>query len=53
MLPVDMAANAASLGAGVPRASTLGSFRRCLSEATELTRTTWFTWGASLRPVLP
>jgi 3D-(3,5/4)-trihydroxycyclohexane-1,2-dione acylhydrolase (decyclizing) len=40
ILPIDLAAKAASLGAEVLRASTLGSFRRCLSEATAVTRTT-------------
>jgi len=39
-LPVDLAANAASLGAQVLRADTLGSFRQCLSEALAATRTT-------------
>jgi 3D-(3,5/4)-trihydroxycyclohexane-1,2-dione acylhydrolase (decyclizing) len=39
-LPVDLAANAASLGAQVLRADTLGSFRRCLAEALAATRTT-------------
>jgi 3D-(3,5/4)-trihydroxycyclohexane-1,2-dione acylhydrolase (decyclizing) len=40
ILPVDLAANAASLGAQVLRADTLGTFRRCLSEALAATRTT-------------
>jgi 3D-(3,5/4)-trihydroxycyclohexane-1,2-dione acylhydrolase (decyclizing) len=40
ILPVDLAANAASLGAQVLRASTLGSFRACLSQALADTRTT-------------
>lgn len=40
VLPVDLAANAASLGAQVLRASTLGEFRKCLSEAIAATRTT-------------
>jgi len=33
VLPVDLAANAASLGALVLRASTLGEFRRCMGQA--------------------
>jgi 3D-(3,5/4)-trihydroxycyclohexane-1,2-dione acylhydrolase (decyclizing) len=40
LLPVDLAANAASLGADVLRADTLGSFRQCLSQALAATRTT-------------
>jgi 3D-(3,5/4)-trihydroxycyclohexane-1,2-dione acylhydrolase (decyclizing) len=40
LLPVDLAANAASLGADVLRADTLGSFRQCLAEALAATRTT-------------
>ena len=40
ILPVDLAANAASLGAQVLRADTLGSFRQCLSRALASTRTT-------------
>jgi len=40
LLPVDLAANAASLGAQVLRADTLGAFRRCMSEALAATRTT-------------
>jgi 3D-(3,5/4)-trihydroxycyclohexane-1,2-dione acylhydrolase (decyclizing) len=40
ILPIDLAANAASLGAEVLRADTLGSFTRCLSEAMAATRTT-------------
>ncbi len=40
ILPVDLAANAASLGARVLRADTLGALRRCLSEALAATRTT-------------
>ena len=40
LLPVDLAANAASLGAQVLRADTLGSFRACLSQALASTRTT-------------
>jgi len=40
VLPVDLAANAASLGAQVLRADTLGSFRQCLNEALAATRTT-------------
>ncbi|MEO6142478.1 MAG: 3D-(3,5/4)-trihydroxycyclohexane-1,2-dione acylhydrolase (decyclizing) [Dermatophilaceae bacterium] len=40
VLPVDLAANAASLGAQVLRADTLGSFRACLSQALASTRTT-------------
>jgi len=40
ILPVDLAANAASLGAQVLRADTLGSFRQCLSAALVATRTT-------------
>jgi 3D-(3,5/4)-trihydroxycyclohexane-1,2-dione acylhydrolase (decyclizing) len=39
-LPVDLAANAASLGAQVLRAHSLGSFRACLSQALAATRTT-------------
>jgi 3D-(3,5/4)-trihydroxycyclohexane-1,2-dione acylhydrolase (decyclizing) len=33
ILPVDLAANAASLGVQVLRADTLGAFRQCLSQA--------------------
>jgi len=33
ILPIDLAANAASLGAHVLRADTLGSFRQCMSQA--------------------
>jgi 3D-(3,5/4)-trihydroxycyclohexane-1,2-dione acylhydrolase (decyclizing) len=40
ILPVDLAANAASLGAQVLRADTLGSFRGCMSQALSATRTT-------------
>jgi 3D-(3,5/4)-trihydroxycyclohexane-1,2-dione acylhydrolase (decyclizing) len=40
ILPIDLAANAASLGAQVFRADTLGSFRQCLAEALAATRTT-------------
>jgi len=40
ILPVDLAANAASLGAQVLRADTLGAFRQCLSQALAATRTT-------------
>ena len=40
ILPVDLAANAASLGAQVLRADTLGAFRQCLGEALAATRTT-------------
>jgi len=40
ILPVDLAANAASLGAQVLRADTLGSFRACVSQALASTRTT-------------
>jgi 3D-(3,5/4)-trihydroxycyclohexane-1,2-dione acylhydrolase (decyclizing) len=40
ILPVDLAANAASLGAQVLRADTLGSFRACLSQALAASRTT-------------
>ena len=40
ILPVDLAANAASLGAQVLRADTLGAFRQCLSQAIAATRTT-------------
>jgi len=40
LLPVDLAANAASLGAQVLRADTLGSFRQCLAEALAANRTT-------------
>ena len=40
LLPVDLAANAASLGAQVLRADTLGAFRQCLSRALASTRTT-------------
>jgi len=40
LLPVDLAANAASLGAQVLRADTLGSFRQCLAEALAAPRTT-------------
>jgi len=39
ILPIDLAANAASLGGQVLRADTLGSFRRCLREALGATRT--------------
>ncbi|MHB8274839.1 MAG: thiamine pyrophosphate-dependent enzyme, partial [Dermatophilaceae bacterium] len=39
-LPVDLAANAASLGADVLRADTLGAFRQCMSHALASTRTT-------------
>jgi 3D-(3,5/4)-trihydroxycyclohexane-1,2-dione acylhydrolase (decyclizing) len=39
-LPVDLAANAASLGAQVLRADTQGSFRQCLAQALASTRTT-------------
>ena len=40
ILPVDLAANAASLGADVLRADTLGAFRQCMSQALASTRTT-------------
>jgi 3D-(3,5/4)-trihydroxycyclohexane-1,2-dione acylhydrolase (decyclizing) len=40
VLPVDLAANAASLGAQVLRAATLGDLRLCLSQALADTRTT-------------
>jgi len=40
VLPVDLAANAASLGAQVLRAGTLGEFRQCLCQALASTRTT-------------
>lgn len=40
VLPVDLAANAASLGAQVLRAETLGAFRQCLSQALVATETT-------------
>ncbi|MDQ1482551.1 MAG: hypothetical protein QOF35_627, partial [Actinomycetota bacterium] len=40
ILPVDLAANAASLGAHVLRAGTLGELRQCLSQALVATRTT-------------
>jgi 3D-(3,5/4)-trihydroxycyclohexane-1,2-dione acylhydrolase (decyclizing) len=40
LLPVDLAANAASLGAEVLRADTLSAFRQCLSQALAATRTT-------------
>jgi 3D-(3,5/4)-trihydroxycyclohexane-1,2-dione acylhydrolase (decyclizing) len=40
ILPVDLAANAASLGALVLRADTLASFRQCLGQALAATRTT-------------
>jgi 3D-(3,5/4)-trihydroxycyclohexane-1,2-dione acylhydrolase (decyclizing) len=40
ILPVDLAANAASLGAEVLHADTLGEFRQCLSQALAATRTT-------------
>jgi 3D-(3,5/4)-trihydroxycyclohexane-1,2-dione acylhydrolase (decyclizing) len=40
VLPVDLAANAASLGAQVLRADTLGAFRHCLCQALAATRTT-------------
>ncbi|MEP7192491.1 MAG: 3D-(3,5/4)-trihydroxycyclohexane-1,2-dione acylhydrolase (decyclizing) [Actinomycetota bacterium] len=40
LLPVDLAANAASLGAQVLRADTLGSFRQCLADALAASRTT-------------
>lgn len=40
ILPVDLAANAASLGAQVLRADTLGSFRAALTGALSATRTT-------------
>lgn len=40
ILPIDLAANAASLGAQVLRAGTVGSLRRCLREALGATRTT-------------
>lgn len=40
VLPVDLAANAASLGAKVLRADTLGSLRACLTEAFAARRTT-------------
>jgi 3D-(3,5/4)-trihydroxycyclohexane-1,2-dione acylhydrolase (decyclizing) len=40
MLPIDLGANAASLGAQVFRADTLGAFRECLRKAMAATRTT-------------
>jgi 3D-(3,5/4)-trihydroxycyclohexane-1,2-dione acylhydrolase (decyclizing) len=40
VLPVDLAANAASLGAQVLRAATLGELRQCLLQALLATRTT-------------
>jgi 3D-(3,5/4)-trihydroxycyclohexane-1,2-dione acylhydrolase (decyclizing) len=40
LLPVDLAANAASLGAQVLRADSLGAFRKCFAEALTATRTT-------------
>jgi 3D-(3,5/4)-trihydroxycyclohexane-1,2-dione acylhydrolase (decyclizing) len=40
LLGLDLAANAASLGALVLRAHTLGEFRHCLGEALAATRTT-------------
>jgi 3D-(3,5/4)-trihydroxycyclohexane-1,2-dione acylhydrolase (decyclizing) len=40
LLPVDLAANAASLGAHVLRAETLGELRTCLRQALAATRTT-------------
>ena len=40
ILPVDLAANAASLGAQVLRAESLGAFRQCMSQALASTRTT-------------
>ena len=40
LLPVDLAANAASLGAQVLRAHTLGEFRQCMDKALAATRTT-------------
>jgi len=40
ILPVDLAANAASLGAQVLRADSLGAFRQCMSQALASTRTT-------------
>jgi 3D-(3,5/4)-trihydroxycyclohexane-1,2-dione acylhydrolase (decyclizing) len=40
ILPVDLAANAASLGAQVLRADTLGAFRQCMGQALAATRTT-------------
>ena len=39
-LPVDLAANAASLGAQVLRANSLGSLRACISQALAATQTT-------------
>ena len=39
-LPVDLAANAASLGAGVLRAATAGELRDALAEAVKADRTT-------------
>jgi 3D-(3,5/4)-trihydroxycyclohexane-1,2-dione acylhydrolase (decyclizing) len=40
LLPVDLAANAASLGAGVLRARTVPEFRAALEQARAATRTT-------------
>jgi len=40
ILPIDLAANAASLGAHVLHADTLGEFRQCMSQALASTRTT-------------
>jgi len=40
ILPIDLAANAASLGADVLHADTLGAFRQCVSQALASTRTT-------------
>src|SRR5674476_1222408 len=40
ILPIDLAANAASLGADVLHADTLGEFRQCMSQALASTRTT-------------
>jgi 3D-(3,5/4)-trihydroxycyclohexane-1,2-dione acylhydrolase (decyclizing) len=40
ILPIDLAANAASFGAQVFRADTLGSFRQCMGQAMAATRTT-------------
>ena len=40
ILPIDLAANAASLGAHVLHADTLGEFRECMNRALASTRTT-------------
>ena len=48
ILPVDLAANAASLGAQVFRADTLSEFRECLTQALAATRTTVVHVGCDL-----